>query len=617
MTDLRRIRRRRLLAALGLAALLLAAALAGKSWLRRPPPPPEPAPFPLPPVSSSPFLNTSPAAEYVGSEACRSCHADQGASFRSCGMGRSMAELDPAREPPDAAFDHPPSKHRYEVRRKDGRLWHRELLLGAGPPEVVLAEYPVRYVIGSGSHVRMYAVEADGFLVESPVSWYAARSAWGLSPGYDAPDQAGFARPIPEGCLYCHAGRAAAVGASMHRMHVSEPAIGCERCHGPGSLHVARHKGRGPADGPAGETDFTIVNPAHLSRDLAEAVCQQCHFHTRATAITRGRKESDYRPGLPLQDFRQEYSLRVPNKPMTVVGHVEQMHLSRCYQGSDNFSCLTCHDPHDPPPSQGRDAHYNRICTGCHRPEACTVDDQRRRKQSPDNDCVQCHMPRSPTEVPHVAFTHHRVGIHDRSPEAPAAEPGQEELQSLLDLSRLSPVDRKRSLGLAYLDQATRPENPWDAPRYRQRAWGLLSEAREAGLRDTTLDASLARVRSELGQADVLADVERALDHPDLAGQDRCIMLYLRAYGRVKDGRPEEALADLRELTDLRRHPADWLLRADCERALGRPDAAAEALATAARINPRLWEVHRDLADYYARHGDAERAAWHRRRAVP
>jgi predicted CXXCH cytochrome family protein len=302
---------------------------------------------------------------------------------------------------------------------------------------------------------------------------------------------------------------------------------------------------------------------------------------------------------------------------MTVVGHVEQMHLSRCYQGSDNFSCLTCHDPHAPPPSQGRDAHYNRICTSCHRPERCTVDPHRRQKESPGNDCVQCHMPRSPTEVPHVAFTHHRVGIHDRPSEAPAAPPGQEELQSLLDLSRLSPIDRQRSLGLGYLDQATRAETPWDAQRYRLRALELLSEVAGAGLRDAVLDASLARARSELGRRDVLPDVEKALGHPDLAGQDRCVMLYLRAYALAKEGRPEDALADVRELTGLRRHQADWLLRADCERALGRPAAAAEALATAARINPRLWEVQRDLADYYARHGDPERAAWHRRRAVP
>jgi hypothetical protein len=40
-------------------------------------------------------------------------------------------------------------------------------------------------------------------------------------------------------------------------------------------------------------------------------------------------------------------------------------------------------------------------------------------------------------------------------------------------------------------------------------------------------------------------------------------------------------------------------------------------MQTAVRINPRLWEVHRLLANIYERRGNAERAAWHRQRAVP
>ena len=88
------------------------------------PPPAEADPFPLTPVSSSPYLNTGPDARYVGSETCRSCHPDRHESFRRTGMGRSMAAVDPAKEPADATYDHALSKRRYQVYRKEQLPFH-------------------------------------------------------------------------------------------------------------------------------------------------------------------------------------------------------------------------------------------------------------------------------------------------------------------------------------------------------------------------------------------------------------------------------------------------------------------------------------------------------------
>ncbi len=134
--------------------------------------------FPLPPIASSPFLNTRPDVRYVGSKACLSCHEQEHASFRHTGMGRSLAKADAASQPADGGFDHPLSKRRYRAVRKEGVLWHREWLLRDGA-EVLLAEYPIKYVVGSGDHAHTYLIEDDGFLMESPMSWYAAQ---GLGP---------------------------------------------------------------------------------------------------------------------------------------------------------------------------------------------------------------------------------------------------------------------------------------------------------------------------------------------------------------------------------------------------------------------------------------------------
>ena len=300
---------------------------------------------------------------------------------------------------------------------------------------------------------------------------------------------------------------------------------------------------------------------------------------------------------------------------MTVVGHVEQMHLSRCYQRSNTLTCLTCHSPHSEPKSQDRVDYYRSTCLTCHKLDHCKVSDVRRRMESPENDCIHCHMPRSPTEIPHLAFTHHRIGVPDRQ-----ASPGRNappELIPFADLSRFSDIDRKRSLGLGYLEAANREHNPARADFARGRALELLSAVQTAGLDDPVSESALARLRFDLRMGDVLAVADAALARPGLIGQDRCNAIFIRADALHAEGRNAEAIVALRELTRLRRHAIDWLMLADCERAVGNEPGWAESLATAARISPRMWNVHQALANYYQGLGNGEKAEWHRRRAVP
>jgi tetratricopeptide (TPR) repeat protein len=227
-------------------------------------------------------------------------------------------------------------------------------------------------------------------------------------------------------------------------------------------------------------------------------------------------------------------------------------------------------------------------------------------------------MPTSPTEIVHLAFTHHRIGIHDRpAAEAHGAGRAPARLRPFGDLSRLGEIDRRRSLGLAYLEVAYRENDPARKARFGRDALDLLTAVRAAGLRDPALDCALGRLRFDLGLEGVLTACQSALAQPGLVGLDRCNTLFLLANCHAAEGRYHEAVAALRQATRLRRSPADWLLLADCQRAVGDEEAAAEALATAAHINPRLWRVHQYLANHYRRRGEWERADWHRRRAVP
>ncbi len=134
---------------------------------------------------------------------------------------------------------------------------------------------------------------------------------------------------------------------------------------------------------------------------------------------------------------------------MTVVGHVEQLESSTCYRESNTMTCTTCHDVHAPVAAPDKIAHYRSTCMTCHSDRGCKLKTVVRQDQA-ENDCVRCHMPKSDTEVPHVAFTHHRIGIHPLKDEPGGADQG-DWLIPLTDLSGLDEADRKRTLQLARL----------------------------------------------------------------------------------------------------------------------------------------------------------------------
>ncbi len=575
----------------------------------------------LPPIKwpDSPYANTV-AGEYVGSESCRECHPAEWDSYLGTRHSRSLSPSSDAEVPiAPATVDHQPSHRKYFVRLDGGNLVHEERIQLTDGEEISGGRFPLDLVFGSGAFGHSYASFDQGFLLQSPVTWYAPRAEWGMSPGYDDPHQRSFRRTISTGCLFCHAGIVEPSEENTYRPKLIEHAIGCERCHGPGSLHIAHHAGSAAQGGDPADIDTTIVNPAHLSRELAEDVCQQCHLQSDAHVAVRGRDQFDYRPGLPLSQFRLEFRDHAKSD-MTIVWHSEQLHLSRCYQESQGLNCTSCHDPHQPVTDENRIAVYRKACLNCHSVEHCPKVVADAELRSDDNlDCASCHMPRSPTEVPHVAFTHHRIGVHGSELDE-LKRPEYERTAQLLAVQNVSglpseEVERCRGLGwwqlyLVQLESSIRNEYGRNAEESLRATW-------DAGLRDPDVAAALAGIAQELGQ---MPRAERfakmVLEREPVPTDARIAALEILAQRQFERSDFSGARDTYQELANHRREARSWFFLGLCAQNTDDSEAAIAALQRSLEINPAQPGAHQALSAIYQGMGKLEEAQSHSRMAA-
>lgn len=538
----------------------------------------------VPAIRLGRHLNTTAQAQYVGSDACRDCHPSQFESYQQTHHSQAMDQIALDKEPPDGRFYHAPSRREYVSRREGDRLVHAEILRDANGELLVEDVHQVTMAIGSGHHSRSYLIERDGYYYESPLTWYAAKQGWWISPGYDRPIHDSFERPVDIGCVHCHAGNVETVDGNRYRIRIIEKSIGCESCHGPGSVHVGERLKSDPGE----EEDPTIVNPARLERMVSEHICARCHLRGAASVMVRGRRLEQYRPGLFLTDFRVNY-IAEGQRQMTVVGHVEQMRQSACWQKSQTLTCITCHDPHLPVPQDQRDAHYRAMCLKCHQAEQCKVAEPRRRERTQHDSCVVCHMPQSPTDIPHFAFTHHRIGIH--SSDKPGsnlggASPSSIRLVPLDDISHLPDLERRRCLGLAYAEFADKVTSAELQTACQQQAMELLEGVIAAGLDDADVWAAVARIAWQLADTDRAMDAALRASKTDTPSGARLNSLIVIADVLVSHNHFAEAEIVARQITGLRNFSADYVLLATCQAQAGKTNEAIASLEKAVSLNP-------------------------------
>jgi hypothetical protein len=406
-------------------------------------------------------------ADFAGSQACVECHEDIAKSYLQHPMAKSTQNvLDEPVEDYERAEFSPVAQRTYRVQRKDGVVRHHEIGLDGEGQVIYDQAVDIRFAIGSGRRGRSYVIDRDGLLFISPISWYSSAKRWDLSPQYKAVGSLRFERPAFERCLHCHAGGMVYESPPGSRLAVryrepifSEMAIGCERCHGPGEKHIALHRGAWPQSDqvqPRGEAaQQYIVNPSRLSAERRDAVCNQCHLHGEALVLRYGRTHADFRAGDHLGDvwsfFVAGAGVDDSNKTRAV-SQGEQMLASACYQKSKGkLGCTSCHDPHQMPPAENKEAYFNARCSTCHQPSNCSLPAPERNKAPALGSCIACHMPAlGANDVPHTTQTDHRIPRRARraaAAEAPLQDPAK---FAIFDIKAcpLPPLEEARARGL-------------------------------------------------------------------------------------------------------------------------------------------------------------------------
>lgn len=391
---------------------------------------------------------------------CAGCHPGETERYLQSAMGQSLGR--PARLPA-GRVEHERSGSLITIEQRGASMVHRLAERG------LTAEYEVAWQIGAGKLAHSYVIQNKGYLFESPVTWFRA-AGWDVSPGYARAQAVDFDRPINETCLYCHAGPVRFGDADGRR--IANPgleAITCERCHGPSEEHV-----RNPSA-------TNIVNPAKLSNRARDSVCEQCHLEGLARIVNPGKKWQDFQPGRNLEQIAAVYVSEQNGAEFRPVSQIEQMATSKCASASHGkLWCGSCHKVHGT--QIDRRLEIREVCLSCHESLSKAA------HPALKSDCVNCHMPRLPTEYAHVAVTDHRILRRPKNP-AIADQGAPETLRAWVE----PPAEfRTRDLALAELTAGHR----LGSPKLQESGFRLLAElqvAQDASLLSSACEAMLDR----------------------------------------------------------------------------------------------------------------------------
>ncbi len=424
------------------------------------------------------YKNHSDTAKYLGVNTCKLCHQSIYNTFINTGMGKSFDVASQHKSAGDyhtSVIQDKVGDYYYKAYWKNDSLHILEYRL-QGKDTIHKRLETVNYIIGSGQHTNSHIQSVNGYLTQMPMTFYTQKKTWDLPPGFENGHNSRFMRKIGLECMSCHNSYPDFVLGSENKYNAVEKGIGCERCHGPGSIHVAERQ-TGIKIDTSKYIDYSIVNPAKLPIDAQFDVCQRCHLQGN-TILKEGKSFYDFKPGMKLSNYMTVFLPKYKNADdeFIMASHADRLKQSACFIKSkvkvenskslkpykDAMTCITCHNPHVSVRETNKEV-FNDACKNCHYPKAkekteageirlsCSVSG----KQSPSfggvgeaSNCVGCHMPKSGSiDIPHVT-------VHDHYIRKPVTKKHKEELKQFIGLFAINEKNPSRYIkAKAYLNQ--------------------------------------------------------------------------------------------------------------------------------------------------------------------
>jgi predicted CXXCH cytochrome family protein len=329
------------------------------------------------------------SAHYAGSQSCVKCHEQIYEHWQKTPMANIVR--DPRQHPdaiiPDLATNNVSKFSKEQVAFVYGSIWKQRYFTKVGDDYFPL---PVQWEVQNKKWSKYQVPPTGG-------DWWAA---------FYPPDN--MHRPTGPLCDGCHS-----VGYDIHTKQVAEWNVGCERCHGPGSEHVAH------------PTRANILNPSHFDYVAASDTCIQCHSQGQPLSNPIEGKYYDwpvgYNVGQKLQDH-WKLEERTLGAPTNFLYYPDGTAHKNRMQGNDfvqsvmytrGVTCFDCHDVHGTGNYAQLRKPADQLCLDCHGPSSpngprtATLGEHTHHKDgSQGSQCVACHMPAIETEGPPGTVVH-------------------------------------------------------------------------------------------------------------------------------------------------------------------------------------------------------------------